>query len=369
MRKIRVLAVDDSVVVRRVITEVLDAEPDFEVVGVAANGKIALAKIPQVAPDVVILDLDMPVMDGLATLEHIRKSYPRIPVLMFSALTERGAEATLDALFRGATDYVTKPAKVGSADQAAAVVRDQLIPKIRIFCGHVVGGADEGSAAGRRAAHAASAAVGAAGSRVDVVAVGASTGGPNALQVALSELPRDFPVPVLVVQHMPPIFTKFLARQLAAKLRIDVQEASSGAEAVPGRVLIAPGGNHMVVTRDGNAVRVATNQDPPENSCRPAVDVLFRSVADIYGRRSLAVILTGMGKDGLNGCEAIRRCGGQVIAQDQGSSVVWGMPGFVVNSGLADAVLSLERVGGEIVRRVEAGGRAARRRMAPSGRA
>jgi two-component system chemotaxis response regulator CheB len=357
MPKIRILVVDDSVVVRRMVSDALAADPQLEIAGTAANGKIALAKIPQVNPDIVILDVEMPELDGIGTLVAIRKSLPALPVIMYSTLTQRGAEATLEALSKGATDYVTKPSNVGSAAQALECIRTQLVPKIKAFCCRVSGFPPA----------CALAATGASQNltprlplprreeRIDIVAIGVSTGGPNALASLIPTLPRDFPVPMVIVQHMPPVFTRLLAERLAAKSQIDVQEGYTGAVLEPACAWVAPGDHHMVVTGDHNQVTLRTQQGPPENSCRPAVDVLFRSVGDVYKPHALAVVMTGMGQDGLRGCEHIRELGGQILAQDQASSIVWGMPGFVANAGLADKVLPLDQLGMEIVRRVRNG--------------
>lgn len=356
MPKIRILIVDDSVVVRRMVNDVLAADPQLEVAGTAANGRIALAKIPQVNPDIVILDVEMPELDGIGTLVGIRKMLPTLPVIMYSTLTQRGAEATLEALSRGATDYVTKPSNVGSAAQGLECIRTQLIPKIKALCGRVLGASFTSPpvtlaskmvpprlALPRRE------------ERIDVVAIGVSTGGPNALAILMPTLPHDFPVPVVIVQHMPPVFTHLLAERLAAKSQIDVREGFPGAILKPGCAWIAPGDYHMIVASDHNQVMLRTYQGPPENSCRPAVDALFRSVAEVYKPHGLAVVMTGMGQDGLRGCEHIRESGGQILAQDQASSVVWGMPGFVANAGLADRVLPLDQLGMEIIRRVRNG--------------
>ncbi len=347
MAKTRILIVDDAVVFRRLIAEVLDADPDLEVVGTAANGKIALAKLPQVNPDLVILDVEMPELDGLATLREIRKVYPKLPVIMFSALTERGAAATLDALALGATDYFTKPAGTGSLDASLQVVRDELVPEIKALCGR---GTNRGAPVALPPPR-----LDVARAAVDVVAVATSTGGPNALAAFFDGLPADLPVPFVVVQHMPPVFTRLLAERLTAKSALAVEEGTTGGLLRPGHAWIAPGDFHMVVAQTGTRVSVQLNQDPPENSCRPAADVLFRSVARTFGPATLAVVLTGMGQDGLRGCEAIREAGGQVIAQDEATSVVWGMPGFVARAGLADRVMPLTTIAPEVVRRVRAG--------------
>jgi two-component system chemotaxis response regulator CheB len=360
MPKIRVLVVDDSVVIRRMVSDVLSGEPDIEVAGAAADGHIALQKIEQVNPDIVTLDVEMPVMDGLETLKQLRKTHRHLPVIMFSTLTERGAAATMDALALGASDYVTKPANVGSAAAAIEKIRAELIPKIRA---HVPQGTTS-------AAHPFSitpaqmarppfpiAALRPITSRVEVVAIGTSTGGPNALGDLMPLLPSNFPVPVVIVQHMPPIFTKFLAERLASKSQIPVMEAVNYQDLLPGHAYIAPGDFHMMVQRSKEGIRIRTQQEQPENSCRPAVDVLFRSVAEVYGSDTLAVIMTGMGQDGLRGCGRIREAGGQILAQDEATSVVWGIPRYVANAGLADAVLPLGFLAGEIVRRVAVGRR------------
>jgi len=350
VRKLRVLIVDDSAVIRRMVREVVAADPELEVAGVAANGKIALAMVDQCTPDVVTLDIEMPEMDGLTALKEIRRTHPALRIIMFSTLTERAALATLDALALGADDYVTKPSKVSNGSEGSQRIREQLIPKVKALCGRRAGrplavAPILASALSRPAER---------GSRPDVVAIGTSTGGPNALAEILPHIPSDFPLPILIVQHMPPVFTAFLAERLSASSRIAVKEASPRAEVGPGQAWIAPGDFHLVVLRDGAQVRLATIQIPPENSCRPSVDVLFRSVAEVYGPRSLAVVLTGMGQDGLRGCERIREAGGQIVVQDEASSVVWGMPGAVANAGIADRVLPLAEIADEIIRKAGA---------------
>jgi two-component system chemotaxis response regulator CheB len=358
MQKIRVLVVDDAVVFRRLVAEELSRDPNIEVVGTAANGRIALAKMTQLSPDLVILDVEMPEMDGLATLRELRKTYPRLPVIMFSAVTERGAAATLDALALGASDYFTKPTTVGGLDASLEVLREELIPEIKAL--HT---AARAKAATRPSnpnlpppAAAAPAATppprGKRPGQVEVLVVGASTGGPNALAQVFTGLPADFPVPILIVQHMPPMFTRLLAERLSAEFAIHVQEAASGTVPHPGQAYIAPGDYHMIAIRDGVHNRLLIHQDPPEHSCRPAVDVLLRSVAHTYGSGALTVILTGMGQDGLRGCEAIHEAGGQILAQDEATSVVWGMPGYVARAGLADRVVPISLIAEEILRRV-----------------
>lgn len=365
--KLRVLIVDDSVVVRKILSDSLSADPDLEVV-TAANGKIALAKLSQVNPDLVTLDFEMPEMDGLTTLKEIRKTHPKLPVIMFSTLTERGASVTLDALAAGANDYVTKPANVGSVGIAMARIKDELIPKIKMHCGRVapltVDSPQETVKPGATCPVRFEPVANVPAGRVDVVAIGVSTGGPNALSALLPLLAKDFPVPVVIVQHMPPVFTKLLADRLAAHCSIGVVEGEPGMVLRPGQAIIAAGGSHMTVQMSAGVARIATNMDPPENSCRPAVDVLFRSVTAAYGRATLGVILTGMGSDGLRGCGHIREAGGQVIVQDEASSVVWGMPGFVAKAGLANKTLPLREIAGELGRRVREGRSAVRTALA-----
>jgi len=357
MPKIRVLVVDDSVVIRRLVTDALASDPDIEIAGIAANGRIALDKIPQVNPDIVTLDVEMPEMDGLTTLKELRKTYRKLPVIMFSTLTERGAATTLDALSLGASDYVTKPSNVGSVTAGKERVREELIPKIRALCGRSQAPQAQAPATAMAAPKPKlfSARPAMLSRPVEIVAIGVSTGGPNALAELMPGLPGHLPVPVVIVQHMPPVFTRLLAERLDTTSPVTVREGLAGEELKAGEAWIAPGNYHMILEKTAVGSRIALQQEPPENSCRPAVDVLFRSVANVYGAATLAVILTGMGQDGMRGCEVIREAGGQVLAQDEATSVVWGMPGFVANAGLADQVLPLNRIAGEIVRRVRLG--------------
>ncbi|MBK8538282.1 MAG: chemotaxis response regulator protein-glutamate methylesterase [Candidatus Competibacteraceae bacterium] len=366
--KIRILLVDDSAVIRRLLTDVLSGDPTLEVADTAANGRIALTKLATVKPDLVILDVEMPEMDGLETLTEIRKRQPRLPVIMFSSLTERGAAVTLEALALGANDYVAKPSNSGNMSTALQRVRDELIPRIKTFCRDVLAPipAPERPPAFKAWPTPASTPVSAPRStpvplaprlrqRVDVITIGLSTGGPNALAALLPQLSAQLPVPIVIVQHMPPIFTRLLAERLATQSALSVAEGTAGEILRPGQIRIAPGGSHMIVERQGAQVRLQLNQDEPENSCRPAVDVLFRSVAEVYRGNALAVIMTGMGQDGLRGCEAIQQIGGSILAQDEASSVVWGMPGAVVKAGLADGQIALPQLAREILARVRVG--------------
>jgi two-component system chemotaxis response regulator CheB len=483
---IRILIVDDSVVIRKLLTTTLGDVPGMEIVATAALGSIALTKIQQLRPDVVILDVEMPEMDGIETLKRIRKDSPRLPVIMFSTRTERGAAATIEALTSGASDYVAKPSNVGNVLVAMARVRDEMVPKILALTGgtaHALRpptGAPMPAAAGapprpttkistdaiarpavaeprstaklaldgiprpaaaeprpttkllpltanptglataamtalspqpateprpttKVAGHPASpatiampvlAALAAGEPRtttrsarpsqnpmtgpiprplaseprapvprftaprrpVEIVAIGASTGGPNALATMLTQLPADFSAPIVIVQHMLATFTRHFAERLASQCSIKILEATAGDPLVAGHAYIARGDFHLLVERRAGRVLLAMNQDQVENYCRPAVDVLFRSVAQVYGASALAVVLTGMGHDGLAGCGAIRDAGGDVIVQDEATSVVWGMPGFVARAGLASQVMPIEQIGGELRRRAVATG-------------
>lgn len=344
MPRTRVLVVDDAVVVRRIVTDALGADPDLEVVGTAPNGRIALAKIPQLNPDIITLDVEMPEMDGLETLVELRKRYPELPVIMFSTLTERGTKVAMDALLRGANDYVTKPANVGSVAEAIQRIREQLVPKIHALCGKVTVAAPSSPVA-RRSPRRSTALAG----RVEAVVIGVSTGGPNALSELLPQLPAHLRVPVVVVQHMPPMFTRLLAERLDSRCHLTVHEAVHGQPITAGNVYIAPGDHHLEVRKRGTALVAGLTQAPPENSCRPSADVLFRSAVGVLGGGLLAVVLTGMGHDGRRGAEEVHEVGGRILVQDEATSVVWGMPGSVVSAGIADEVRPLGQIGQRIV--------------------
>ena len=359
MRKIKVLVVDDSVVIRKIVTDALTQDPSIEVAGVAANGKIALQKIPVLKPDILTLDVEMPEMNGLETLEHLRKDHPNLPVVMFSSLTQQGASATLDALARGASDYVTKPTNVHNVLGAVDHIRTELVPRIKALCSSVLQETVEPlktvEPETETPVETQPEPAPPTCTRIDCLAIGVSTGGPNALGELMPCLPEDLPVPVLIVQHMPPHFTKLLADRLNSKSKLEILENQPGLEVKPGRAIVAAGDYHMTIHRQKTRVVTGANQNPPENSCRPAVDVLFRSVADLYGANVLAVILTGMGQDGLKGCRKIRANGGRVIVQDEATSVVWGMPGFVAREGLAEKVLPLSEIPSKIVEICQSG--------------
>jgi two-component system chemotaxis response regulator CheB len=339
----RILIVDDSVVIRRSLSEALARERDLIVAGSAASGRIALMKMPLLKPDVVLLDINLPGTDALETLAAIRADYPATVVVILSVAASRGAAGTSDARSLGAKACVMKPEVAARSDA-----------RLRTLCAEVVSlmaswpsvGSNEPAAAVKALPQPA------VPHRLDVVAIGVSTGGPTALMELLPRLGDDFPVPIVIVQHMPPVFTRLLADRLAAKCRIRVVEGRSGQVLRPGDALIAPGDFHMEVDRDGASVVVRTHQRSRENSCRPSVDVLFRSVAQTYGPHALAVVMTGMGRDGVDGCQDIRAGGGQTIVQDEASSVVWGMPGLVVKAELADQIVPLNGLADVITDRV-----------------
>ena len=339
---IRVLVVDDSVAIRSLVSALLDADPEIEVAGVAANGRLALQKYAQLRPDVVTLDVEMPEMDGLQTLRALRRDDPNAKVIMFSSLTHRGAVTTFDALSAGAVDYVAKP-EGGTASQITEALRSDLLVKVKT---HGTRKQSLGIPSPPRLAKQARP------KPVDVIAIAASTGGPNALAAVLTPLPATLRVPVVIVQHMPELFTKLLAERLNASAKLEVREGVAGEVLQAGVAYVAPGGHHMETVREHGSVRIKLHGGPPENSCRPAADVLFRSVAAVYGAGTLGVVLTGMGQDGLRGAEAIHRTGGQIVAQDEATCVVWGMPRAIVEAGLAHAVLPLQNMSEELTRRV-----------------
>jgi len=333
--RIRVLIIDDSAVIRQLVTHALAKDPSIEVVGTAVNGSTGLARIAQLHPDVILLDVEMPDMDGLEMLRRMRNDPARPRVLLFSTLTRRGAEVTLDALALGADDYVTKALNAGA----------ELLPKIKQF---FLFPADPS----RAAPVLPTPPVGRAARPPEVLAIGVSTGGPNALTAILPQLPPDFPLPILIVQHMPPVFTRFLAERLQTCTSLKVEEATDATSVIAGSIFIAPGDHHMQVRRNNGKVMIKLDQSPPENSCRPSVDALFRSVAAVYGHSAVAAIFTGQGQDGTLGAKVLNAHGAYLIAQDQVTSVVWGMPGSVVASGLADCVVPLERVVPEVLKRL-----------------
>ena len=354
---IRVLVVDDSAVVRGLISRHLAAENGLTVVGTAANGELALNELGRSEVDVVVLDIEMPVMDGLTALKHIVARYPRIRVIMASTLTRRNAEISLTALNLGAADYVAKPESgLGSAEEfqrelaskvRALAPRRRPVPAATVTAAVPVRHAPfpAPAAALRPASPVPVHGTRPLKSRPGIIAIGSSTGGPPALMQLFESLRGAVDQPILLTQHMPATFTALLAEQLSRVGDRPCAEGKDGERIVAGRCYVAPGGWHMVVARDGAHPILRLNQEPPESFCRPAVDPMFRSVAKVYGSSVLGVVLTGMGADGARGCEAIVQAGGHFIVQDEASSVVWGMPGAAAATGLADQILPLNQVG------------------------
>lgn len=343
---IRVLVVDDSAVIRGLIAKALASEPSINVVGTAMHGQAALAWLErsstvEPAVDVVICDVEMPVMDGLATLDEIHRRYPSLPVIMASSLTTEGAETTVKALARGAVGCVAKPV----ASSVAAAI-DSLSPELTALVKAV---ARRPLVSALRPSKAPEQVVTrplpGAHPHPQVVVIGASTGGPKALTEVLAALGGTFPLPVLIVQHMPPMFTPMLARHLEKDSGRPTQEARDGLPIERGHTYVAPGGFHMVIAKRDGRYAVSVNQEPPEHFCRPSVNPLFRSAARTYGAATLAVMLTGMGEDGIEGSRELVATGARLIAQDEATSVVWGMPAAVARAGLAEQVLPLSAVG------------------------
>ena len=376
MDKVRVLIVDDSAVMRKIIASALQKEPSIEIAGYAANGLQAIEAIQSCNPDVVTLDIEMPEMDGLTALREIRKDNKYLPIIMFSSLTHKGAQAAVMALTAGASDYVGKPVNAGGGiDDAFKVLETELIPKIIGLAKRIKSRrAREGAVAAPKsiptvdqkgvippkpimpikapsslASTISKATAGVLAKPAEAVCIGVSTGGPEALMQVFGAFNSPLSVPIFIVQHMPADFTALLAARLSTTGVMVVKEAEEGEIAEPGMVYIAPGGFHMTVSRPGTKTIIHLNTEAPENSCRPAVDVLFRAAADVYGNSLLTVMLTGMGYDGLKGSQAVKEKGGQLIAQDEATSVIWGMPGAVVQAGLADAVLPLDKITDEII--------------------
>ncbi|UWZ84077.1 protein-glutamate methylesterase/protein-glutamine glutaminase [Occallatibacter riparius] len=346
-RRTKVLIVDDSAVMRSLLRSVLATDAQLEVAGTAVDGVAALQSVATLAPDLMLLDVDMPVMDGLTTLKRLRAAGHRLPVIMCSGLTQRGARVTIEALANGAADYVAKPTAQQDRDAATRTLAAQLLPKIHALASITL--PQRRPAPSARPAATQSAAT----SAPAVLAIGVSTGGPDALEKLLPALPSRFPLPVVVVQHMPALFTGMLAEHLDKSCRLRVREAAEGLAVVPGNIFIARGDSHLEVIKTPPAGHNSTlhlTNAPPENHCRPSVDVLFRSLAEAYGGSVLAVVLTGMGYDGLAGCRVLRNKGATVLAQDEASSTVWGMPGAVATAGLAHRVLSLGEMAPEIMR-------------------
>lgn len=360
---LRVMIVDDSAVIRGMVARWLGAEADIEVVSTAPNGLMAIRLLPRAAPEVIILDVEMPEMDGLTALPEILRIAGNAKVLMSSTLTRAGAEISMKALTLGAADYLTKPSSTRETN-TIEVFRRELVDKVRAL----------GAAVRRQRLRTRPEAVPVAVAearplrvspppppivlrsaghvRPQVLAIGSSTGGPQALSTLLGPLAARLDVPIIITQHMPATFTAIMAEHLTKATGVSAAEGRDGDILEGRRIYVAPGGFHMTVERQGSSRVLRLNNGPQENFCRPSVDPMLRSVAVAYGAASLVVILTGMGQDGLNGCRAIVEGGGTVIAQDEATSVVWGMPGAVTGAGLCAAVLPLGEIGAAVERMV-----------------
>ena len=354
----RVLVVDDTSIFRRIISDALTGIPDVEVVGTASNGKLALARMEALAPDLITLDIEMPEMNGIEVLEAMRASGRKTSVIMLSSLTVKGGEMTMHALEAGAFDFITKP-EGRSREENLAHLRDSLRPMIQALARQreirsllKTNGAKATAVPGKTpAVPGAARAPGRTGS--PIVLIGVSTGGPAALAEVLPAWPKKIGAPVFIVQHMPPLFTEALAQRLQTKSAIRVKEAQHGEVAQTDCVYLAPGGKQMKLTPGHNgAITVCITDDPPENACRPSVDYLFRSVALNFPGRSIAAILTGMGNDGTAGTRMLKRSGSFTIAQDEASCVVFGMPREAIQAGVIDSVVPLSQVAGAIVRAI-----------------
>jgi two-component system chemotaxis response regulator CheB len=341
---IRVLVVDDSAFTRKVVSDMLGSDPDITVVDIARDGRAAVEKARALRPDVITMDVEMPVMDGLEALREIMGDRP-VPVVMLSALTREGAATTIEALELGAVDFVAKPSH--SMTIGLGEIRDQLVAKVKLAARakvRVPAAASSGRLGGGESRKPRS------GKESDIaVVIGSSTGGPSALNQVLPALPGDIKAGVLVVQHMPPGFTRSLAARLAEASAITVKEAEAGDRLVDGLALVAPGGHHLSVTGAGEVV---LSQDPPRHGVRPSVDTTMESAARVYGDRLVGVVLTGMGRDGAAGMAAIKAAGGRTIAEHESTCVIYGMPKAVVEQGLADVVVPVQEVGGAIAQMV-----------------
>jgi two-component system, chemotaxis family, protein-glutamate methylesterase/glutaminase len=367
MTPLKVLVVDDTIVYRKIVTDVLAQIPDVEVAGTAGNGKVALARIEALKPDLLTLDIEMPEMNGLEVLQHLKSQASGIGVIVVSSLTKKGGDLTIRALELGAFDFITKP-EGGSTDDNLKNVRNSLEPLLKAFMHRreisaiLKGGAlpakkppvsvrpavDMQSIAARMGRITGQ-------MKSEVVGIGISTGGPNALASLLPRLPGDIDVPILLVQHMPPNFTQSLAGSLDAKCALRVKEAEDGELVQNNVVYIAPGGKQMKVALGADATRkiIRVTNDPPENNCKPSVDYLFRSLAHHYVGRSTCVIMTGMGNDGTLGAKLIKRNGSTVIAQNEATCVVFGMPKEAIEAGAVDIVSPLEQIANEIIKTVK----------------
>ena len=352
-RKLNVLIVDDTSLYRIVLTDVFKSFPQVRVVGTAANGQIALEKIKQLKPDLVSLDVEMPVMDGLETLRRIKSEYPDIEVVMVSSVTTQGARVTIEALNSGAYDFITKPNKTNAAESIIQL-QEEFKPKIEALftkcCKAKTVAENKRIVPQKKTVPVAAPAALLNSLKPEIIAIGISTGGPKALAEVIPKFSADFPTPILIVQHMPPLFTKALAESLHAKSGLTVLEAENGIPIEKGHAYIAPGGKQMKVIKTDAKKIIKITDDPPENFCKPSADYLFRSVASVYKEKALGVIMTGMGKDGVTGLRMMKRYGSRIFAQDAKSCVVFGMPAEAIKAGIVDEIVPLENMAQRIMR-------------------
>jgi len=347
----RILVVDDSCLYQRLLSDIINSGNGLEVVGVASNGEAALNMMSDTRPDLVTLDILMPEMDGIQTLIELRKKWPSVRIVMVSSLSSDGSDAALDALALGAHDYTVKPSFVGGIAETRNELKNQLLPKIEALCGidthpeknaTLVKNTKPRDTRREDVASTPRASAATIARSIEIVAIGVSTGGPDALARLLSQLPPDLDVPIVIVQHMPAEFTAKLATRLDKASALNVVEAQMGDKLQPNTVYIAPGSFHMVLDKIGSDVVVTLNKNPEENSCRPSVDPLFRSIPPIYKNKCLGVVMTGMGADGLNGCKALNEAGCPIVVQDKKTSIVWGMPKLVARAGFAQQEVPLD---------------------------
>lgn len=354
---VKVLVVDDSIFICKALTRILEKDPNIKVVGIAHDGQEAIEKVKQLDPDIITLDVEMPKMNGIETLKVIMKEYPR-PVVMISSLTKEGAKVTIEALSLGAVDFIPKELYQSSvAGINLEKLEQQLLEKIKVIAQKRVQFSSSPSTFVSAFSSSQSSTI---QSRpvsrptvrkgmVDVVVIGVSTGGPTALQKVISKLPPDIPVPGIIIQHMPPAFTGPLAKRLSSLGGPTVKEAERGERLAPGKFLVVPGAYHMQLKKIGSIVQVMLSEEPKDAIYHPSIDLTISSAAEIFGHKTLAVVLTGMGKDGLEGVKRVKEKGGKVIAQDESTSVVYGMPKAVVESGLADKVVPIDKVADAIM--------------------
>lgn len=348
VEKTRVFIVDDSVLYRKILISIISSDPEFEVAGVASTGAAAIAKISLLNPDVILLDIDMPETDGMVTLCEIRKLQPKLPVIIFSSVCEKSAARAVEAMVNGANEFVAISSNMEKIEDSIKFIKTELAHKIKmlkkkaspVLIQSEVKRPPQGTNPVEKA-------------KIDIIAIGVSTGGPEALLTFFSGLPKDIGVPIVVVQHIPQYFTKLLVNRLAMQVKLKVVEASDEDVIAANCVYIAPSDFHLTVKREGIQIKTSLTREPPENSCRPSVDVLFSSVARVYGRGALAIVLTGMGQDGMKGAIRINQAGGTVVVQDKPSSVVWSMPGSIVSAGVADGIFPINEMAVEILRRIK----------------